>query len=457
MEPIKQIDLDGCVLVDEDGAESALKVEGVEIIPQDILDHEVAMEATRVTFVASAIPPVGYKIYHLQKRAMTNPTEDCIIQGLGALENTYYRVSVQAEGTLEITDKESGEVYAGLGYFEDSGDRGDEYNYDPPENQFILDTRGKVAEVSLLEDEKDWGTIGVRMGWELPAEVSPDRRSRSVKKIPCEIVMEVSLQRGVKRVDLRAEVDNRARDHRLRVSFPTGIRTTQSIAQSAFDVVRRPVDLPGGTDWAELPSPTHPTSGFVAIEGEGRGLAVFGKGLREYEVTPEGQIYLTLLRSVGWLSRGDLKSRPGNAGPPYETPGAQCMGRQVFEYAVMPYQGGWLDAGVHHEVQRFNLPPLASEVKDGDPGQRTVTFLEVEPGEILISALKLSEEHDGLTLRLCNLSETQMEGSIRIGFAASKAFSMDLNESDLVPLPLEEGTLPLQFRAKEIKTVLLVP
>jgi hypothetical protein len=36
------------------------------------------------------------------------------------------------------------------------------------------------------------------------------------------------------------------------------------------------------------------------------------------------QIALTLLRCVGWLSRDDLSTRRGHAGPYMATPGASC-------------------------------------------------------------------------------------------------------------------------------------
>ncbi|GAG69611.1 unnamed protein product, partial [marine sediment metagenome] len=47
----------------------------------------------------------------------------------------------------------------------------------------------------------------------------------------------------------------------------------------------------------------------------------------EYEIIPDNNtIALTLVRSVGWLSRGDLEYKKGNAGPSFATPEAQCLG-----------------------------------------------------------------------------------------------------------------------------------
>jgi hypothetical protein len=66
----------------------------------------------------------------------------------------------------------------------------------------------------------------------------------------------------------------------------------------------------------------------------------------EYELL-EGYIAVTLLRSSGRLSRGDLTNRRGNAGPEIATPEGQLLGPQHFEMALL--QG----ADDHLEVARW--------------------------------------------------------------------------------------------------------
>jgi alpha-mannosidase len=85
---------------------------------------------------------------------------------------------------------------------------------------------------------------------------------------------------------------------------------------------------------------THPFHGFVDVSDGKRGLAVFARGLREYEVLPEKNqwmVALTLVRAVGWLSREDLSTRPGGAGPSIETPEGQCLRELRFEMALFPH------------------------------------------------------------------------------------------------------------------------
>jgi 2-O-(6-phospho-alpha-D-mannosyl)-D-glycerate hydrolase len=64
------------------------------------------------------------------------------------------------------------------------------------------------------------------------------------------------------------------------------------------------------------------------------GVAVFGDGVFEYEVHPDGELAVTLLRCVGTISRPQLATRPWAAGPDIPTPEAQMIGEQPFFVAV---------------------------------------------------------------------------------------------------------------------------
>ena len=193
----------------------------------------------------------------------------------------------------------------------------------------------------------------------LPVGLGSDRSGRSQEMVEVPITSQISLYPGVPRLDFRTEVDNRARDHRLRVHFPSPVHTDWSEAESTFDVVRRPLGVPADTgEWVEQPVPTHPQKTFVDVSDGAAGLMVINRGLPEYEVLREADgsvtVALTLLRCVGWLSRDDYPCRKGHAGPALETPEAQCLGHHVFEYAIVPHAGNW--RVVYPEAHAFNAP-----------------------------------------------------------------------------------------------------
>jgi len=68
-------------------------------------------------------------------------------------------------------------------------------------------------------------------------------------------------------------------------------------------------------------------------------------------------ILLTLLRCVGWLSRSDLVTRRGGAGPELETPDAQELGTHRFEFAVATFRGSYLASDLLNRVESYTSQP----------------------------------------------------------------------------------------------------
>ena len=65
---------------------------------------------------------------------------------------------------------------------------------------------------------------------------------------------------------------------------------------------------------------------WATLDDGDSAMTVANRGLAEVDAVPEADgttsLAVTLLRAVGWLSRGDLRLRPGDAGPGLATPGA---------------------------------------------------------------------------------------------------------------------------------------
>jgi alpha-mannosidase len=96
---------------------------------------------------------------------------------------------------------------------------------------------------------------------------------------------------------------------------------------------------------------TAPAHRFVAAAAGARGLVVLAPGFFEYEWTRKRELVVTLLRSVGELSRADLAERPGHAGWPEPTPLAQEPGRHTIELALAPAAGE--DLGNPERLERL--------------------------------------------------------------------------------------------------------
>src|SRR5207302_6574035 len=130
------------------------------------------------------------------------------------------------------------------------------------------------------------------------------------------------------------DLENQATWHRLRARVPTDLTGVPAVAGAAFgSVARLPVVARAAAYPLETPVRTAPAHRFVAAADGRRGVALLAPGFFEYQWTRYGDLVLTLLRSVGELSRGDLPTRPGHAGWPIATPEAQCLGTSRVELA----------------------------------------------------------------------------------------------------------------------------
>ena len=424
-----------------------------------------------VGFVARDVPGHGYRTYWLVPPQQIEVEEVEAIQK-NHIDNEFFSIEASpADGTLTIVDKESGRTLKGLSRFVDGGDCGDEYTFAAPSQDTLVGGPSTAPQIRLIEEGAARHTLRIDLSYRLPACLTSDRRARSTEAVECPIVTYVSLYPGVRRVDVRTEVDNLAEDHRLRVHFPAGVRAEHSYAEGHFGVVMRSTAVPtGGPEWAEDPIGTCPQKTFVDVNDGERGLLLANRGLPEYEVLSEedgSAIALTLLRCVGWLSRDDLPNRRGHAGPPLPTPGAQCIGHYTFEYALVPHEGTW--ETVFIQAQAFDSPlrAVAAGLHPG-PLPWDGAVVEVQPSSLVGSAVKLPEEGEGLIVRLYNISNSEVAGSIRVappglhphpgpvpegGGTFSRAMLVDLQENSLEELNMEAGRVGLQVRPGQIVTI----
>jgi hypothetical protein len=214
----------------------------------------------------------------------------------------------------------------------DEGDDGDTYNYSPTLLDPPVDTPEQVT-VRLVEAGPVRGQLQVNRSFSWPSRLIDGRRTGSER---VQVVTDLELRTGEDIVRVTTSFDNPCRDHRLRTLFALPRAANVSVAECAFGVVSRPGgrSAQGSGEPAtgrEFELPTFPSRRFV----QAGGLTVTHQGLLEYELVDEGHaLALTLLRSVGVLSKPALAYRPDRAGPPLPVPDAQLLGWHQFQYAV---------------------------------------------------------------------------------------------------------------------------
>ncbi len=407
--------------------------------------------------VALLLPPFDYGLHVVRlRRAATDsapPTAPT-----GAISNEFYSVDFDpADAAFTIVDKETGRVHRGVGRVCDLSDSGDEYSHSWVENErpFSLDPARLRWRCSgrqgIYEEISVEGTLA------LPECVTLDRKGRSETLCECPVRLCARVYRGVRRVDMGFEIDNKAKDHRLQVEIPSGSLLPTCSSSTAFAVTERPVTLPVPEVWVEYPQNCHPTHGFIHAGGADHGVSVSAESTNEFEsVDQDGQtvVRLTLLRCVGWLSRPDLYSRKGNGGWNLPTPGAQCSGLYRFEYSVIYHKGSFREAGAFGIVDRKQnaVDPFQLRKTRGDVAvvQNPAAFVSGMPAAVRLSALKFREKGGGLVFRIHSIAEAALSFRLDLPDAVASVNAVSLDERVLEPVAIEGRSIGIRIEPAEI-------
>lgn len=423
-------------------------------LPDDTFRKPFFERKIRVTFSAAEIPVFGYAVYYL-KRSDKGSQDVIPDRDPFHMENSFLSICIHQNGTFDVTDKSTGRTYRGLGVYEDAGDVGDEYMFRQAEGDPIRSDQGQAG-ITCIRNTGDETVIEINHQLVIPLCAAPElseayermtrRLQRNIGRSSDTIVLHITtiltLEKDSPVLKIRTEFDNTAKDHRLRMLFPTDLDTTTHFADSVFDLVERP-DIPG-ENWTN-PSCCQRTQYFAAAEDEKGGLAVINRGLYEYEILPERKtIAVTLLRSVGEM--GDWGVFP--------TPEAQCSGPIKTELAVFPYQGRSFRESGCREAVRFQTDMSVFQIRNaGGILPERYSFLNCGGKGLTVTALKPSEDEKAIILRVCNLMDDPSELDVTIPEGCV------IHESDITERKGEQiaadgtGHIRIPSGKKEIKTL----
>ena len=408
------------------------------------------------------VPAVGYTtLYAVEGKPAPQP--NLVKASSRSLENEYLEVNVLLNGSIQVTDKQSKSVHSDLNIFEDTEDAGDEYTYSWIDRSKTFTTWRSRPKVRLISHSALEATIAISHLFKIPAGLKESRTARSPILVSCPITSYVTLRAHARRVDIRTEVTNTAKDHRLRALFPTDMKTQTVLASGHCDVIEHehaPVKKPTMQNRFEYYGTQH-NDLFVCVEQDGRGLMVANKGLPEYESTAAKKgtmVALTLLRCIGMLSRDDFATRVTQAGPQLATPDAQLLGKHVFEYALIPYAGTWIDShamreaiGFSSELQMQNIFPAKGTLAD------TLSFIRLDPQELVLTAVKRSEDKSGIIVRFVNMSKRTVKGVLSTHRPLQRVDLVSMNEELVEPLHLEgDAACSLPVTPKKIVSLKLI-
>ncbi|MEI8064048.1 MAG: glycoside hydrolase family 38 C-terminal domain-containing protein [Verrucomicrobiota bacterium] len=387
--------------------------DGHEIIPhiehhskwsayiQALVTRPMPSQRYRVQFEVPAIPGLAWT--RLKVITTAAPAAEAgLATAPNVLENKFIKATFREDGRVDLLHKPTGKNYTGLHFFEDVGDSGDPWKFSPTGKP---NTPTGPAKIQLIENTPWRAVIQVELQWDT------------------KVTSQFSLTRTGLYLEVSSTIENKCRDHRLRVCFPTGIITDKTYAGGQFSVDERATHLPDMSGWTEKID-GYPNFGFAGLTDGKAGLAILNLGLPEYFITGSQRnvLTLTLLRAT------QLRRWPTGVGDALSV-GAQMLGSQTVRYAIYPHAGSWADGEVLQEYRQFACPLILSEMIGEPPAAPRAGLLELSSTTLEIACIKKAQRENSLVVRVWNPFATPQTGQLKLGVGFKKAFFTDLNET----------------------------
>jgi mannosylglycerate hydrolase len=360
------------------------------------------------------------------------------------LDNGMLEVVVSSDGLVRMRDRRTGAHYERLLSLESEGDAGDTYTFAP-----VVGDGLHQAPWGAIRSMAEGPLVGALEGW-------ATLRSGRVR---ARLILTLYADSPLLRCTI--ELENAAGDHRLRLRVPTVRAGSHAIAGGPFGLVRRARRESTGRYARETPVTTAPAHRFVASAGSEGGLAILAPGFFEYEHDPDGDLVVTLLRCVGQLSREDLPTRPGHAGWPTATPGAQCLGKERVQFALASVSAEEIERGAPLAIMWEDafLPPRAIWLRQSTALDLASTDLRLEGEGLVFSSLKPAAEGDRIVFRCYNATGSEVAGGVEFGTPVAAVARARADEREPERLPISKNGSSVRFAAgpQEIVTLLLTP
>lgn len=442
-----------------------------------IPDH--VFEVTMV-IKANDVPALGYVQYSVD----TEKDSHKEMEEKSVLENEYYTIEVEKDGSLTIVDKENNVTYKNQGILVENGDDGDSFNYSPPRKDLKVFSNESESSVKISGSDV-YSQAVIHFDMVVPENL--EERAEGKVSVTMPVDMTVALRKGSKVIDFNVKVDNKGLSHRLCVVFDSQIVSAFNYADQQFGLIKRPnyyekemklymesmnnrSEKKAGiqelanwandqSTWQEPPISIEPTQSYVSLTDGKTGVAVIPQGVREYEVLDDSKIRLTLFRTYGFMGKENLIYRPGRASGEriIETPAAQLLKQMEFNFGFTTYAGDINDADIDTLAKQYDTNMEVYTYAEFLNGRLIFSQREIEgkndivhslfetEGNLVVSAIKKAEEDDGYIIRLYNGKDHRnLDDKIKFNFDVKEAYYTNLREEKTEAIKVENNTISVK-------------
>lgn len=450
-------------LIDDKGNETAFEVIDSEIVDAGLIDRQIVHYGNYDTFVKytialeDTIPAMGYKTYLVKELQGDMKKCDSVNTDSKVMENDFYKICIKENGSLFIEDKKNGIDYKDVLIVEDGSDDGDEYDYSPLENDYVITSKNADAKIDVKQYQY-FSEANITFQMNIPKDL--ESRKNKVTDGFMKIGFHLELENDSPLIKISMDVDNHAKDHRVRVLIPNNLSTKCSISDNQFGMIKRKViddamKVWEKEQWSERPDSIYPFLSFV-YQGNKDGLAVLTNSVREYEMIGENYdtIAITIFRSVGVLGKENLYRRPGRpSGIKMETPDSQMIGKNTYEFAITndcthaaKRAKEYLTPLITYNKMPYNAMKLnLQEIKT----PYNYSLLEISNSDITMSVLKKEEKGEHLLLRCYNATGQEQNAVLKTEY--KKLGRVMLDETGLV----SESNKEISINKNQIRTYML--
>lgn len=463
---------DNIRLETEDGQPIPCQLVQKSILDPGLIDRQIVHYGNYDPFyrytveLGIALPALGYQTLFIAEETTAADHLPETGPNHTNYETARHQVTVQPNGTLNVTDKLTNRTFRDVFLFEDSGDDGDEYDYSPLPGDVSITTKNSLPTIEATETNHQT-TLRITHRLTVPADLEDRKKDRRTKEL--QIALEVVLKQDDPVIAFDIEITNTAKDHRLRLLIPAELDTQQAFSDNQFGVISRPfvdsaLSVWEEENWDERPDGIYPMLSYVGLKDDAtqEGLGLITNSSREYEVLTKNSptLAITLFRSVGVLGKEELVRRPGRpSGIKLETPDSQMIGTYRFSFGLVPLAAEEELAvlanrhltpiitynKIPHDAMRLNPTGLRLPV--------SYSLFELESTGLVMSTLKKAEQQESLVLRVFN--PTAIKQALRFHESSPAALhEVNLNEEQPVEITSDVQAGTYMILPNQVKTIM---
>ena len=401
-----------------------------------VLDVSATGTEVSVTFMPPEAPPLGYAVIEVIPDSRPIHRGDTV-NGPGSIENDFFTIGVSDKGIHSILDKRVGAE--------------------------ILDTAGYLANELILEEDvgHPWGATKPPAFQERLGEYTTGVKIRKAENTQ-EIIItgqykgrdenvkiltwrqSVKLYAEVDRIDFHTEIDWDTAQRRIRVAFPTNIKTDDAVYAIPYGALKRSkyepefIDGPATNgDW--------PAVNWVDVYSarEDRGVALINTGAPSHTIV-DGALFASLLRSPAdhWcLNEPEYYDCP-------DFDGARDAGRHEFSYSLIPHGGDHGAANIEKRGREINNPLICRFFAGCGHGKLGLqhSFLRLDAADnVIVTAIKKADRDSSIIVRLAETAGRNGEASVSLQGAGAKASLVNFLERHPEPAPDKISLTPFKI------------